>query len=105
MAQITKRNTASGESRYDVRTRIRGADVVTRTFKRRKDADSYATTIEADRLRGVAIDPMRAKITLRKYADANLAGRTHWRSGQPTFTAGSSTSRSTRRSVTRHWRS
>lgn len=41
---------------YDVRTRI-GGRVVTRTFKRRKDADAYANTVEADKLRGVARDP------------------------------------------------
>ena len=76
MAQITKRSTASGESRYDVRARI-GGRVVTRTFKRRRDADSYATTLEADRLRGIAIDPRRAKITLEDYAKGNLAGRTN----------------------------
>ncbi len=76
MAQIIKRKTASGESRYDVRARI-GGRVVTRTFKRRRDADSYATTLEADRLRGIAIDPRRAKVTLEEYAKGNLAGRTN----------------------------
>jgi hypothetical protein len=52
MAQVVKRKTTSGDNRYDVRTRI-----VTRTFKRRKDADNYATTTEADKFRGVVIDP------------------------------------------------
>jgi len=52
---------------YDVRTRI-GGRVVTRTFKRRKDADAYANTVEADKLRGVARDPRASRITLAEYA-------------------------------------
>ena len=76
MAQTIKRRTQAGEFRYDVRTRINGR-VVSRTFKRRRDANSYATTVEADRLRGVAIDPRRAKVTLKDYATKNLAGRSN----------------------------
>jgi len=74
MAQITKRLTASGENRYDVRTRIAGR-VVTRTFRRRNDADSYASTVEADKLRGVEIDPRRGRVTLADYAATWLADR------------------------------
>ncbi len=74
MAHIVKRKTAVGENRYDVRTRI-GGRVVTRTFKRRKDADAYATTTEADRLRGVAIDPRRAKVTLDEFSAQYMARR------------------------------
>ena len=76
MAQVIRRTTRAGEVRYDVRTRI-GGRVVTKTFKRRKDADAYSTTVEADRLRGVAIDPRRAKVGLRTFGDCNLAGRTY----------------------------
>ena len=74
MAYITKRTTASGQFRYDVRTRI-GGRMTTKTFLRRKDADAYATTTEADKLRGVAVDPRRARVTLREYAERWLAGR------------------------------
>jgi integrase len=74
MAQITKRITATGESRYDVRTRI-GGRVVTRTFRRRKDADNYATTTEADRLRGVVVDPRHGQVTFETYAKSWLAHR------------------------------
>jgi len=97
MAQTIKRTTATGEKRYDVRTRIAGR-VVTRTFKRRKDADAYATTVAADKLRGVAIDPRRAQVTFTDYAKQwmenreDLAQRTvdlHWwllrRHIEPTF--------------------
>jgi integrase len=59
---------------YDVRTRIDGR-VVTRTFKRRKDADAYANTVEADKLRGVVVDPRRAKVTVEDYTARWLAHR------------------------------
>jgi len=60
---------------YDVRTRI-GGRVVTRTFKRRKDADAYANTVEADKLRGVARDPRAGRITLAEYARKWMERRT-----------------------------
>ena len=58
---------------YDVRTRIAGR-VVTRTFKRR-NADAYAATIEADKLRGVVADPRRSRVTFGKYGRRWLAQR------------------------------
>ena len=67
MAQITTQRTKSGEARYDVRVRI-GNGVVNRTFTRRQDADAYARTVEADRLRGLAIDPRAGLITFETYA-------------------------------------
>jgi len=60
MAQIAKRRSADGTFRYDVRTRLAGR-VVNKTFRRRKDADAYATTVEADRLRGISVDPRQAR--------------------------------------------
>ncbi len=74
MAQIFRRTTSKGDARYDVRTRI-GGRVVTKTFKRKRDAEAYATSVEADRLRGVAIDPRRARVTLATYGRENLAER------------------------------
>ena len=74
MAQIKKRTTSSGEARYDVRSRI-GERVVTRTFKRRRDADAYATTLEADRLRGVAVDPRAGHVRFGDYARSWLERR------------------------------
>ena len=59
---------------YDVRARIDGREV-THTFARRKDADAYAATTEADKLRGVAIDPRRSKVTFRVNADEWLVKR------------------------------
>jgi hypothetical protein len=74
MAQVKRRTTATGENRYDVRTRI-GGRVVTRTFNRRKDADAYAATTEADKLRSVVVDPRRARVTVEDYANRWLKGR------------------------------
>jgi integrase len=51
--------------------------MVTRTFKRRRDANAYAALTEADRLRGVVIDPRRARITLGQYAEDWLTHRHH----------------------------
>jgi hypothetical protein len=50
--------------------------VVTKTFKRRRDADAYAATTDVNKLRGVVIDPRRGRITVREFADRWLAGRT-----------------------------
>ncbi len=72
MAQIIARRTAAGEARYDVRIRI-GDRVVTRTFRRRRDADSYAKTVEADRLRGVAVDPRGQALPFARLAEEWLA--------------------------------
>ena len=74
MAQTKKRTTASGEDRWDVRTRI-GGRVVTKTFTTKREADAEAATIEADKLRGVAIDPRRSRITLEDFGTGWLAGR------------------------------
>jgi integrase len=49
--------------------------MVSRTFKRRRDALAYATTTEADRLRGVGVDPRHAQVTLADYSNAWLDRR------------------------------
>ena len=56
MASISKRRTASGEARYDVRYRAAGRPVE-ETFKRRQDAETRFRQIEAERLRGPVVDP------------------------------------------------
>lgn len=77
MAQISTRRTANGV-RYDVRTRI-GRRVVSRTFKRRKDADAYASTVEADKLRGGVVDPRAGRVTLEVWCRSWLANRSDLR--------------------------
>lgn len=49
---------------YIVRTRLEGR-VVTEAFERYKDAMDRATTIEADKLLGRAVDPSKSKVTVR----------------------------------------
>jgi integrase len=67
VAQIVKRITKDGVVRYDVRVRI-GDRVATKTFRRRRDADAYATTLEADRLRGTLADPRLARRSMSAVA-------------------------------------
>lgn len=76
MAEIRKRRSADGTFRYDVRTRI-GERQVSKTFRRRKDADAYATTLEADRLRGISVDPRQARRPVETVAK-------HWVASNPT---------------------
>jgi integrase len=67
-----KRELSDSRTRYDVRTRI-GGRVVTRTFASKKEADAYAATTEADRLRGVMFDPGRGRVTVRELGAEWLA--------------------------------
>jgi integrase len=71
-ASAFKRELSDSRTRYDVRTRI-GGRVVTRTFASKKEADAYAATTEADRLRGVMFDPGRGRITVRELGAEWLA--------------------------------
>jgi integrase len=59
---------------YDVRIRI-GDRIVTQTFRRRKDADAFAMTTEADKLRGIAVDPRAGTIKFETYAKRWLEQR------------------------------
>lgn len=78
MAQVIKRTTADGTYRYDVRTRIAGR-VVTKTFPRRKEADVYANSIEADRYRGLAVDPRHSRMDVAALANKWEASNPHKR--------------------------
>ena len=69
MASIVKRTTEAGEARYDVRYRDPAGKVRTRTFKRRKDADKYAATTEADKVRGSWLDPNKGRTTFAEWWD------------------------------------
>ena len=74
MASITRRVTAAGDVRYDVRLRI-GERAVTRTFKRRQDADRWAKLTEADRALGGAVDPRAGAVHLGDYTKRWLSSR------------------------------
>jgi integrase len=59
MAHITKRATAVGKTRWDVRWKVLGR-WQTKTFARRQDADAFRRTVEAEELRGVVVDVRRS---------------------------------------------
>lgn len=63
-----------GEARYDVRVRI-GERVVTRTFRRRQDAERWAKVTEAERLTGTAIDPRAGDVLFGDYGTRWMASR------------------------------
>ena len=75
MAKVNKIVLPSGQIRYETRPRI-GGRVVTRRFKRKHDADAFANTTEADKVRGVAVDPRHGRVTLTEYANLWLRQRT-----------------------------
>lgn len=75
MASISKRFTASGEPRYDVRYRA-GGRAVEETFKRRQDAENRVRQIEGERLKGPVADPRRGREQLGDFARRWLEART-----------------------------
>lgn len=75
MASISKRFTALGEPRYDVRYRAGGRSVE-ETFKRRQDAENRVRQIEAEKLKGVVADPRRGRERLTDFAGRWLEART-----------------------------
>ena len=60
MATIEKLEGASGAVSYRVRYRLDGKQKK-KHFKRKREAEAFANTIEADKLRGIAIDPNRGQ--------------------------------------------
>lgn len=47
-----------------------------RTFPRRVDAERFVATVEADKIRGVYLDPDAGKVTLAAFAEQWLAAQT-----------------------------
>ena len=74
MAHVSKRET-SRDVRYDVRYRGTDGSEHSRTFRTRRDADGFAATVEADKLRGTWVDPKGGRVTLEEYATGWLATR------------------------------
>lgn len=62
--------------RYRVRYRDPAGASRNKSFDRKADADRFAATVEADKARGVFVDPNAGRITLREYGDAWLAMQT-----------------------------
>jgi integrase len=74
LANVSRRRTAGGEWRYDVRYRVNGRPVE-RTFKRRQDADDFRRQVEAAEVRGVVVDPRRSSVRLGEFAESWLRNR------------------------------
>src|SRR5713101_7031190 len=75
MASI-RRRTVKGGVRYDVFYRDPDRQQNSKTFTRKADADAFANTVEADKLRGVYIDPGAGRRTFQSYAEAWLQVQT-----------------------------
>lgn len=79
MASIERRQTSSGETRWDVRYRDPQQRHRTRTFQRKTDAQKFANIVEADITRGEWLDPALGKETFEEWASrwvATIAGLT-----------------------------
>ncbi len=58
---------------YDVRYRTADGKVRTRTFQRRKDAETHKSLVEADMLRGEWYDARRGRVTFDEWSQCWLA--------------------------------
>ncbi len=74
MASVGKRK--DGRPGWQVRYRDPSGVQRARQFARKFDADRFAATVEADKLRGAYLDPSAGKITLNEYAALWLASQT-----------------------------
>jgi integrase len=68
MANIRRRQTASGETRWDVRYRDPEKKDRTRTFQRKADAQKFSNVVEADITRGDWLDPQLGRETFGQWA-------------------------------------
>ena len=66
MASITRRRTSRGETRFEVRHRVRGRDV-SKSFRRRQDADAYRRQVEHAELTGLVVDPRGGRISFGEW--------------------------------------
>lgn len=69
MAYIVKRKTKSGEQRYLVRYYDPAGKLRNKTFRRRKDADNFISTTEADKVRGTWIDEAHGRTLFADWWD------------------------------------
>ncbi|MFT7650271.1 MAG: integrase [Candidatus Poriferisodalaceae bacterium] len=77
MASIEPRTTPGGETRYDVRYRGPDRRPRKKSFKRKTDAQRYASTIEADLARHDWVDPQRGRKPFGEWALAWSETTTH----------------------------
>jgi hypothetical protein len=75
MASIVVPQTRAGR-RYDVRYRWPDNTQGKKTFARKVDAVAFASTVEADELRGTFVDPRAGRVLFQNYAERWLAAQT-----------------------------
>lgn len=75
MASISKRMVGKAP-RYDVNYREPDGRRRRKTFTKKSDAERFAATVEADKLRGTYIDRDAGRITFKTYAEDWLAAQT-----------------------------
>ncbi len=75
---IVARETKTGR-RYDVRLRDPSGRVYTRTFRTRRDAETWVARERADRSRGTWVDPRKGNVTLAEWAGEWMAHRSDLR--------------------------
>jgi integrase len=74
MASVTKREGRA--NLWQVRYRDPAGKSRRRQFPRKVDADGFAATTEADKLRGAYVDPAAGKVTFQAFAEQWLAAQT-----------------------------
>jgi integrase len=75
MASIDKRPNGTYRARW---REYPGGPQVSKTFTRKIDADNHLTKVSHDLLKGVYIEPAKAKVTLGEYVETHLS-RQPWR--------------------------
>jgi integrase len=75
VASISRRE-VGGKPRYDVNYREPDGRRRRKTFARKVDADNFLAIVEADKLRGVYVDPDAGRITFRAFAETWMADQT-----------------------------
>jgi len=75
MAHVNKRRTQSGELRYDVRYRGPDDRERSRSFRTRRDADRFRSSVEVNLAGQKWIDPNAGNVKLEEYATSWLSTR------------------------------
>src|SRR6266498_3109473 len=78
MAHVERRR-RKGQIVWRARYRAPDGRERSKTFRRRADAERFLTTVEASKLRGDWIDPVRGRITYREWSARYLAHALHKR--------------------------
>ena len=79
MASIERRETKSGEVRWEVRYRALDGSERSRTWKTKRDAKRFADGVETDKVRGGFVDPRSGLVLLRDYSAQWMKSRTDLR--------------------------